>query len=117
MLQTALTFNLICTGTMVTAGGAQGNGSQPSRIEIRVDLSSRRFCYDDCRETQPIYSVSGTEIILRNETIPSESFSYFHRVNRESGASFSSVRMDGVTITSTGRCEPAPFTGFPARRF
>ena len=111
----ATAFNLVCVGTTYS-GGTQRTAFS---LDLRVDLETQRYCMDDCRQTLPIRSVTPTEIFFENG--PTSSSVIVRRVNRESGAYFSEVKTDLVMIkfhsTSYGRCEPAPFTGFPTRKF
>jgi len=113
-LQTLAAFNLVCTGTVRTgpiglalpeAGGA------PFAITYRVDLASRLWCSDECAETESLALVTDTEFLLREDHRATGSHVII--VGRQLGL-FADTFIDGTTATlRSGRCEQAPFTGFP----
>ena len=39
----------------------------------------------------------------------------YRRVFRESGAFYAYIKLDAAILTTEGRCDQAPFIGFPAR--
>ena len=52
-LQSAITFNLVCTGSMLF------NGIElPDQTILRVALNSARFCFADCRRVERIARVT-----------------------------------------------------------
>ena len=115
ILQAALAFNLICTGTAVMQHSHGGSESREDLQEIRVDLQSRRFCLDTCERTVPIASISDGEIVFQDETSETGLMRIYRRVFRERGAFYAYIKLDAAILTTEGRCDPAPFTGFPER--
>jgi hypothetical protein len=113
-LQTLAAFNLVCTGTMRT--GPVGlalpeAGGEPFAITYRVDLASRQWCSDECAETQALALVTDTEFLLREDHRADGSHVII--VGRQLGL-FADTFITGNTATlRSGRCEQAPFTGFP----
>lgn len=113
-LQAIAAFNLICTGTART--GPVGlalpeAGGEPFTITYRIDLASRTWCSDACDAPEPLAEVTDTEILLRDVHRPSGS--HLIIVGRLLGI-FADTAIDGPTaILRSGRCEQAPFTGFP----
>lgn len=114
-LQAAAAFNLVCS--VVTTGMP----SRRSTLVMRVDLQSMRYCMERCAQTLPIKRVSESEIVFHDGMSEYSNTIIRRRVNRESGQYWSSTssRFGGRAIEtdSHGRCEAAPFTGFPAPRF
>jgi hypothetical protein len=120
-LAAAVAFNLVCTGTSFIGTGldALKKENQSSYTEtFRIDLDSERWCSGKCETTDPIYRVSRTKIVLKfeqDEKIGSESFIL---LNREDGSILDRTKVSGAFMfMNTGKCERAPFSGFPARRF
>jgi hypothetical protein len=113
-LQTLAAFNLICTGTARTGpiGLAMPEaGGEPFAITYRVDLASRTWCSDECAETESLALVTDTEFLLREDHRPNGSHVII--VGRQLGL-FADTFINGATATlRSGRCEQAPFTGFP----
>ena len=119
-LQAVAAFNLVCTGTMIMGSAAHEYEPLEGRFTttIRVDLTSRRWCDGECRETAPLVRVTPTEIVFAELRPGGGSPSGgTHSVNRESGAYLYASRAGPVFLSHTGTCRRAPFTGFPARRF
>jgi hypothetical protein len=115
-LQAAATFNLICTGTS-TAGRMADNHPLfwgPFTVTIRVDLASRRWCEQECRESRALAAVSTTTISFEEDS-PRRRLRTVHYVNRESGEYRLYSQLGGAFITRTGTCERAPYSGLPAR--
>ena len=106
-------FNLICTVTM----SSQTEGGAPeirrASIVLRVDLQSRRYCFDRCEQTFPIHAVTDGEITFQDETLEGGSVQRLRRVFRDSGLYVAMARVGGAGTTASGHCDPAPFTGFP----
>lgn len=114
----AMAFNLICTGEASLSKGAftpRENVTQVTKT-YRVDLERERWCEDACVETRPIYQVGDGAIVLSaRETEPGDD--QITMINRESGEWLDRVRAVGLVAMTTGKCEKASFTGFPARKF
>jgi hypothetical protein len=117
----ATTFNLVCSGTLATGmiekGRVRDFKSEPFTMIYRVDLASRRWCTDECEETKPIVSVSDTRIVFLSQDTPELSLRIGASVNRESGEFQHHLKSGDFSALRQGTCEPAPFTGFPARKF
>lgn len=107
-------FNLICTGTLRT--GPVGlalpeSAGEPYTVTYRIDLASRTWCEADCAETEPLADVSETELTLRESYRPAGSHVII--VGRLAGI-FADTAIEGrIATLRSGRCEQAPFTGFP----
>jgi nitrate reductase NapAB chaperone NapD len=119
LMAMAATFNLVCSGSGLTVIGAEPNTKTTEKdfnLVYRIDLDSRRYCIDKCESTSKLEAVTSTELVFKfvNE---SETFSSYVKVNRESGAYLSTFKMGQVTSMQFGKCVPAPFTGFPTRKF
>lgn len=118
-LQATLAFNLVCS---VNSEATSTNPAFPPytarrdvTVTLRVDLQQRRWCVEECRETMPIVLMTETEIWFHLGPIGTSTGERY--VNWESGAYVDNQYWDDRTFRATGRCEPAPFTGFPQRRF
>lgn len=117
---TAAVFNLVCTGTTFIGAGLDAIKKQnqtPYTETFRVDLNAERWYYGKCETTAHIYRVSPTMIMLKleqDEKIDSEGFI---SLNREDGSIVDRTGVGTFIVMNTGKCQPAPFTGFPARKF
>jgi len=106
-LQTAVAFNLVCTGTM------QLNGiERPDETVLRVDLESGRFCFADCGRVERIARVTDAEILFQDVPLPATGGRVVRRYDRASGDYLLSSVAGSVNIEVRGRCTTAPFTGF-----
>lgn len=107
-------FNLVCTGTLRT--GPVGlampeSGGAPFAITYRVDLASNLWCSDECAAPERLALVTDTEYLLREDHRPSGSHVII--VGRQLGL-FADTYINGnIATLRSGRCEQAPFTGFP----
>jgi hypothetical protein len=92
---------------------------EPIDASFRIDLTEGRYCSGECKETKPIYRVTQTTIILDFVRTPDDKGSErIEKVSRESGSYVSQLWYDGQTsMVTLGACSPAPFTGFPKRKF
>lgn len=116
----AMTFNLVCTGTLTTETFYQGRQTEPYRYEYRIDLAQRKYCDGECRALRDIAEIQPTVIILEpNRDINTVTERQFHMesINRETGRHsilHTSGRREQIMIMSwAGQCERAPFSGFP----
>jgi hypothetical protein len=113
-LQVAITFNLICSGTL--RSGPVGlalpeQDGEPFTITYRIDLDARRWCSDACDEVEPLASIVDGQILLRDRHDPDGSsvVTIFPAARR-----FTDTRIEGDRATlRSGSCEAEPFTGFP----
>lgn len=126
-------FDLICTGTVVTANiGATDFASGfviPSptdySMHLRVDLSSSTFCADDCPKAEAIVLVRPDVVVFRSNegafgvgqdelTVSRATGSFVHQWNitgnRDRGVPFLGKR-------AIGSCVRAPYTPIPATVF
>jgi hypothetical protein len=115
-VEAIVAFNLVCTGTLRTGPiglALPESGGEPFTITYRVDLASRLWCSDACEAPEPLALVTDTEILLREAY--RSSGSHVIIVGRQLGL-FADTFINGATATlRSGRCEQAPFTGFPIR--
>lgn len=88
-----------------------------SRTHFRVDLAQNSWCWDQCKETQKIVSVSQAKIVFVDQKPHLQKDpTIWNWVDRETGkwTSYSYFPgIDLVPIRKEGFCEPGPFTGFP----
>ncbi|UZK70776.1 hypothetical protein OKW76_07070 [Sphingomonas sp. S1-29] len=121
ILQAALAFNLICSGTLTE--GLMGK-ERPVSIEFRVDLKLKRYCAQACPETFDIAAFDDRMILFVNSDNEGEKLIRY--VNRESGKYYAerTYRLrnatkptDPIKDVSKLECKRAPFSGFPARKF
>ncbi|KTE57035.1 hypothetical protein ATE69_05515 [Sphingopyxis sp. H071] len=115
----AAAFNLICSGTGLTVVGTGPSAKTTSddfTMVYRIDLDGRRYCMDKCESTSQLEAVTDTELVFKYLN-NSETLASFVKVNRESGAYLSTIKIGSFTSMRSGTCVPAPFTGFPARKF
>lgn len=117
-LAMAAAFNLVCSGTQDTvAFGKTLETAKPFQATLSVDLDAKRFCFEGCEQTLTIVSVSDTEIVLQRQAYPKDRANFERTINRESGQMYSRIEISGVVLISYSKCQAAPFTGFPARKF
>ena len=110
-------FNLVCSGTTFIGDIKKENQSAYSET-FRIDLDERRWCAGTCETTNQVFSVSTTEIILKLEQDKETGYESFISLNRENGSILDRNKINYQLIyMHTGKCERAPFTGFPARKF
>lgn len=115
-LQMIAAFNLACSGTM--RSGPIGlalpeEEGEPFTIVYRIDLDGRRWCSGECDTVEPLASLAGGEIVLRDRHDPAGSsvVRFLPGTGR-----FTDTLIVGNTATlRSGTCEPAAFTGFPIR--
>ncbi|WP_158010769.1 hypothetical protein [Tardibacter chloracetimidivorans] len=111
-------FDLHCTGKRFV--GDFKDLSDKSKylnttIRYKVDLDSGLWCSGACIETNSIFSVSHTKIVLLFEETDDLEQVVF--VNRETGALLDRMRLLPYLVMTTASCAPSAFTGFPARKF
>lgn len=112
-LEAALAFNLVCSGTVRTGplGLAMPEaGGTPMEITYRVDLDAGLWCSGACEMVEPLNSVFGGVIVLRDLHHPAGSSVI---MVTPATARFTDTRIEGNTATlASGACRVAPFTGF-----
>lgn len=120
MLAVAAAFNLVCTGTTYIGAGMTAlkkENQSAYSATFRIDLDAERWCSGECTTTEHIYAIGQTKIMLKleqDEKIGSESFI---SLNREDGSILDRTKVNDFMIMNMGKCERAPFTGFPTRKF
>jgi hypothetical protein len=114
ILQIALAFDLICSGTL--RSGPVGlalpeQAGEPFTISYRIDLDARRWCSEACAETEPLASIFEDQILLRDrhDQDGSNVVTIFPAARR-----FTDTLIEGNRATlRSGTCTPARFSGFP----
>ena len=114
-----LAFNLLCPGTMTTAGMVKSQ-PKPYAYEYRIDMESGQWCADNCKRLAAIYEIQPSEITLENST-EIDAADILSRtqnvINRETGAHLMTATIDMRSGKSAllwrGQCEKKPFSGFP----
>ena len=114
------TFNLVCDGqTQIVVPAILKDETKPYHKVYRVDLGKKTWCEADCPTIFNFADVSPTQLVFFDETIdaPSTYSKTREAVSRTDGThsifAQSGVGINGVTMSSKGQCEKAPFTGFP----
>lgn len=98
-------FDLICTSP---------NGS----AHYRIDLDRGEVCEDVCDRVRKIAEATSGELTL-TKTMPTyrNDLEEVSMVNRSTGAWHYHNALGGRVYTREGRCERAPFSGFPVAKF
>lgn len=113
-LQAAVAFNMICTGMLRTGPIGMAlpeETGEPFTVEYRIDLDARRWCADDCADSEALASVTDGVIVLRERY--DEDGSSVIMLHPRSGR-FSDTLIEGNNATlRSGICAPAEFSGFP----
>lgn len=109
-------FDLLCTGESLLGAIGEDESTYrryPLENRIRVSLTERKFCWNDCEQVYSLVAVDDEFITFnhdRDDIAP-------QRVNRRTGV-FSG---DGIigTLRSIDRatCHRVAFSGLPARQF
>ena len=116
LLPVIAAFNLVCSGTL--RSGPVGlalpeEDGEAFTITYRIDLDSRRWCSDDCGDTETLDSVVGGQILLRDrhDADGSHVVTIFPAEGR-----FTDTLIEGDRATlRSGTCVPESFTGFPLK--
>ena len=115
-LQAVAALNLVCVGTLrsgpIGIALPEADG-EPFEIVYRIDFAARSWCADTCAAREPIASVEGGQILLRDRQGPSGS----HVITIfPAGGRFTDTLIEGETATlRSGRCLPAGFSNVPDR--
>lgn len=112
-------FNLDCTFPASNGKTADAVDNAPTVLHVlRVDLKAKRFCADDCVETQEIRSITDHKIEL-DPPSPETFETHAVAIYRESGRAYlSESEMGGRFIRGRpGQCQRKPFGGFPEPKF
>lgn len=98
-------FDLVCQGGGVT-------------VRYRVDLARNEACSDTCDRVWKMGEPTSGELKLIDRA-PAYRGDTEERdvVNRTTGEWRSSTRVNGHLYAKEGACDPAPFSGFPTKKF
>lgn len=117
---TPLSFDLLCIGSL-----ARNNLDSPSLFSkliekdavrhYRISLTDKKWCGEDCRETEDLHSVSSNEIVLKDAKGPGYEISI--SINRESGTMLYRRVIGSEVEGMIAECKPMPFSGFPKKLF
>lgn len=109
-----LTFDLHCKDKLRTIDNGRRSTSQIDRV-YRIDLGSKRYCTDECKESYALTSITPTEI---KYSVSGGGISSSFTINRESGHLISTTDWgSGDPDLEMGTCVKAPFSGLPAAKF
>src|SRR4051794_35924252 len=106
MLMKAMTaFNLVCTGTTISQPETKSTRSAET---YRVDLKSRQFCFDQCKDRLRIARVTRGELVLLDGS-DGEELHFYTSVNRRTLRWFSRSIVgpelsSDVRMTDAGLC-------------
>jgi hypothetical protein len=116
----ATQFDLTCKGTLTAISLVSGKTTEPYERRLRVDLTRKKYCEDQCKALFEIADVGPTQITFQDkdsgpgrEREMTKSY-----VNRETGEHRSLSSSEGfgggLTMSWVGACEKRPFSGFPS---
>jgi hypothetical protein len=105
-------FDLICSGKRYSGMSTVEDFTQ----RYRINLSSNRWCWEECRETNDLVSVTESEFVLEKGMIRSTVYKTTS-INRQTGRLFVDYRSDIMRFSETADCEKESFSGFPALKF
>lgn len=113
-LQAALAFNLVCTGT--ERAGPLGlsipeSAGTPFESSYRIDLDLRRWCRDECAETEAVGDVVLARILLRDRHSPEGSHVIIF--DPATGALTDTLNEGNRMVLRHASCRREPFAGFP----
>lgn len=114
-------FNLNCSGVLRTLAPALlRDSTEAYSTTYRIDLGAKKWCEGECTTQRDFGSVTPVAIILedRKTDTPREHEELRNRISRETGEhsvmAESGVGRMRIAMFWKGRCEKAPFTGFPS---
>lgn len=110
----AISFNLVCSGSIFTVAGNAPATKKEVVHEFRVDLNKMRYCAGNCEYTNQIARVSPFEIVFVDQKTP---YTWHSKINRETGYLSIEGQQGEVGTALYAQCEPHPFSGFPTPRF
>jgi hypothetical protein len=98
-------FDLVCEGKV---------GALSFSARYRVNLATREWCEDSCERTRGISAVTARTIVLYNKLKASDLDSEARiSINRETGEWSDYYSSPDQGWDEIGKCEVAPFSGFP----
>lgn len=114
-------FDLTCQGVHKVLVPKSEAEERPVTFRLRVDLASEQFCSDPCEEVRRFVEITDSRLVLDDDpmwTARSMLPSVQTSINRQTGAYSALFTSPGpVAWETVATCEPAPFSGFPARKF
>lgn len=115
----AMTFNLVCSGTMTSDSYFTGREVEQYSYTYRVDLERRKWCENECRALFDFADIQPTQLTLQDRNIdtPRQREWLTNVINRETGEhrilTASGTGTGRLVMEWRGQCERAEFTGFP----
>ncbi len=108
-------FDLVCKGQY----RVRPNGGLTSRdIRFRLDLVTKSWCRDSCTQVRTIQAVEQGKIVLRHQQEERPRLLSFSEIDRVAGTYRDFSAGGGRSFwDEEGRCEVAPFSGFPTAKF
>jgi hypothetical protein len=110
-------FDLVCVGKQrLRIGGSW----EPVTVRYRIDTSAKVYCAFECTSLEPIASVDAGRITFQqsDDAAPPSSGLTTHYVDRSTGSWKNYVNTGrDLIVDAEGKCEAAPFSGFPPTKF
>lgn len=110
--QTATRFDLQCDITQRVLGGSREVEPVLRKWRLRIDLSRKVWCTDECPNVSDVGDVTSSQIHLLNPLTDGI------RINRITGLlETTPSRKLGMIWTLSGQCTRAPYTAIPQQAF
>lgn len=111
-------FDLICVGSTSKTSAPTAQDAADRTWHFLIDLTSRRYCIDECKVIKDIKDVQPTRLTFWDSTEPMNGDTYESTlyVDRQTGAlrgKFGFRINFNLTSYWSGACEKKPFSGFP----
>ena len=108
-------FDLICTGQSKLRAFA---ASSASTVRYRIDLLQGSWCAENCSTVQKLVRIEEGRLVLV-EKRPADRLGYsaLNEIDRVSGKNVETIRGGSLYLDASRSCIPAPFSGFPSRKF
>lgn len=107
-------FDLLCKGQQRFA---VNGATQPVEARYRVDTAARRWCRDQCFSVEALIGATPEKLVFKSrpKTPPSEEVTdeSFERATGKWVDLYVGPYPPGEYASTEGRCEVAPFSGFP----
>jgi hypothetical protein len=108
-------FNLSCRGDKTTL-----DGPDTFKTMLRVNLTTRRYCFDKCDNILLIKEVNEKWVIFESSSPALEALGrkQYQQVNRRTGKYISvyETKSPAITIVKDGICTFRPFVEFPRHK-
>ena len=115
-------FNLVCVGVMTRKFEGVTSPQLVYTSTMRVDLTKRLWCVEQCDSPLPIANISDTDLILQQTDAPDATS--FIALNRRSGELLQGLTLHPqggngkkMDVSIVAQCNPAPFIEMPAKKF